>query len=799
MEGKLAVKLPTLRWRIGLETGSKLERAIAHSFATYELVFNYGESFSEAHLVDVRQGVIWSDLKRGLQYVARGVRLDNDKIVDVSGEVLLKLGFKPSEAIMGRRVVVLHDNKHVKIVDRAMLTEEAGAKTNFVYIDNDEYTLAAVFRRRKKLLLLADTIYGYIVDGLERQPSLIKARRGCVVACSRFSCKATNGSYTMYLAANEVIPLAALKRACIVAAKSAGRWIVMLVAPGETEAIGVCRDQPRLVYSDDTMVLYACNNHVYRVEASRIIPEVVGDDNNGIVYTPGYRGGLEEYDGVPTIIIGYEDTRVLIPIEEYYAAFKDTLLVISGGWIYSLDISNSDKRAAITETNGCPLKLYTSLNPYLVLKLDVVGELSVEDISISGSSVSVCAAPQSLDKEYIDSIIRMYLAPPLIIEQSIRLPIPKPRVKINLYIAEDEIEVVGTGRGYKLKIGKGDAIVIARVDEHWLSLVHNAKFILMNKERDVIDVQPVESETILYAPKNTLTSELVLVLAVGKTIFEYPIEGEEKLHPPPAPGLRILGEPELTDTNRVAIRIEPVMIAEGGITLVNYEIVDNDEVELPLDRIPRVCGCRRLPGTRLLYCTCRDDVGLYERIKSRLAIVTRVRPERLLLLDIRSSTTRLYITAERRGLVHLKISEGETTLLARSFKLERGVNTVPLKLSIKHRRPFNTTLYITHAGGVILLNSVILPYRPVTCPAYRIGDWLVVCSEGFLVYQSRGAYKVSECAKLDETSRDRVILVMDRCGYLHKPVIEVTDLPAAIREAVRNASLLADKLATILQ
>ena len=798
-EKHLPMRLPVLRWRLSLEPASSLKSVIAHSFAAYELVFEKGGEFSEAYLVDIRQGVIWGDSKPGLTYITRGVRLYTDRLVDAGDETILKIGFKPERLLLGRRIVALLAGKHVKIVDRTMLTESASLKSNLVRYDGDEYTLAIVAKTRRGSTLVADTIFGYTIENLERQPHSIATRRGCTVACSRYSCIASNGLDTEYIAANSIEPLAALRKSCIVATKSTGQWIILMIAAGATEAIGACRDKPITLYSDDTTIIYSCDGRIYRMSEKRSMAEDIGSYMDGALLTPSRRARVEKINGVETVIIEEDDSKILVPVEEYYTVHKDTLLAVSGSWVYSLDLSTRGEHTASIENDGCPITMHVSLSPYIPLKLEADGQASLERVNISASTVLLCLKPLTLESEALSITLRAYLAPPLILEQSVKIPVPKPRLAARAYRVRGAAEILDP-KGSRIKVNDGDVIVIAKLDESWLSIVANGTMLLLNEDRDVIDSQPVGDEVILYAPRRYAGDKLVLALKTSSTVFEYLVDTAGDLEAPTPPLLELRGRPRLVDAGVAVLPVSIKPVEGANLILVDGKRVEPGDIEISVDvgESPSVCACRSIPGSRSYICGCRIDEDLREKIVSHLASISRIQPSKLWMVDTQRREVRLRVHAEKEGLAHIRVEVGDgTPLLATHIEVGKGVNNVRLRLvqdTLLHK-PLTAILYVTDARGVRKHPLLLVPYKPSSLIAYKVNNSLIVCADGLLVYEDDSLYTVSECARLAETGK--LIVFIDKCGYLHKPRLEVVDMLYSIRAAVRAARVIAEKLPII--
>ena len=423
-----AYRIPGLSWRLPLGASRPPYSIVAHSYSLFEYLVDTRNG-REAIAVDIHRGVVWREGVTGGVYIGRGLRIEGRSIVDTNGEPLVKLKLEPRIVRYARRLVVVGDEKKLRIIDKAVLEELGELDGRKSIITGDEYTLAVYGRAKRGYLLAVDSINGFMIERLKRSVRRIEASHGCFVACDNSGCIAGNGAITTSMSVGGR-PIAAIKGGCLVSlAAEKGSIIALVESDGGLEVIDSCDNEPQVVYADGILTAYACGGSIRVVKTGSLIPEHIGDAET--VITPSFRAKIEESGGIHLLRIEYdEDENVLVPIEHHMVIHRDSIMVLSGGWLYSLDLGNPTViEVEALEEDGCPVHLQIRAEGYKILEAFVEHD-ALEPVSSVNEpgGYSICMKPRKLHNVY-NAALEAKLAPPLIIDATVSIPAPRPRIE----------------------------------------------------------------------------------------------------------------------------------------------------------------------------------------------------------------------------------------------------------------------------------------------------------------------------------------------------------------------------------
>ncbi|AEM39639.1 hypothetical protein Pyrfu_1785 [Pyrolobus fumarii 1A] len=797
------IPIPRLLWKLPLPEGTSLESVVAHSFSMYELVFGRSGEFVAAYGVDMLQGVLWSDEREGGLYITRGLRVENGKIVDTAGSVLLKLRLEPKHRILGRRVVLLVDDKKVKVVDRASLSVHLEGDARYSGFENDAYTLAAVVKTsRRGFTVVVDTIYGFEIVKMSRQPRNVRASRGCATICDNIGCIVSNGVNTVRLVAVNVKPLAASHSTCIVTLRSDSKWIVAMVKHNNIDVLDSCDEEPRVIYSDTDMVIYMCDNSTRTLLFASNSAVITPSASNAIL-TPSFTLSVKREHGVEILEGNVGDTRIKIPVDTFYAVNRDKLLVVSSGWAYSIDLSEyEDIMLNLGEGKRCPIEAKIGVQSYTLLDLSINHNVEPVELDITTMGAYACLKPLKLDDEYVVEL-EARLAPPLLVSRALSLETPKPRLKIKA------VRAAHTATGLlRLKHGNnvvelepGTAALIVTIDEKWLDIVRGATIRVYDDDRLV--ASEIITDNPVIVPCGSCVNPRV-ELEMDSTRIYYGIDNVEDIRESILGSLRLVEPPVPTGLNSMSLKIE--VETRDDIDYIEVDgkparIVDRDknglQVECRLDDVygenAELCACKRFSHKTLLLCDCKELSKLVHEALKHYADVHKLEAPEYLLIDRNKPILRLDYIARRGGIAYLVVStEDERTITSTTVYLSSGKGSIAAKLPTDF--PWHSVeklvVQLSDARGVHTLERLTIFYRRPIAYAYRVGTQCIVCSESILVYKGDEGVEVTDgCIRVPCDDVESIIAV-DNCGTPWRPSIEKHDITQDVINAVRTAAIL---------
>ncbi len=773
-------RLPRLLWRLPLGSGKPRGRIVAHSYSMYELIVE-GREGVEAIGVDVRRGLVWREPVEGGVYVGRGLRISGKSIVDATGATLVKLRVVPERVWYSRRALIAADARRARIVDKATLEEVGELDARRLRVVEDEYTLVAFGRGKRGYTLLVDSLYGFAVEKLKRNISSISVSRGCFAACDPIGCLVGNGSFVAATASNRVEPVAAFRGGCLVAVESErGRAVVAVTADGGMEVVDSCEGRPEAVYADGELIVYRCEGALRYLKAGSSIPEHRRVDSVAVA-TPSVVLSAEEIGGLHAYIMRGEDHEVIIPVEHYAAAYKDALMVLSGGWLYSIDFS-AYTVIEVEEVEGCPLGVKLDVNDYKLLNVSVEAEdveLLREDYAPSG--YRACFSPEKLEASY-ELNMRVDLAPPLIAELVYTAMPPKPGINVHIVEAPGASAIMLLGDN-EMYVDEARALLV-EVEEEWVKTLKGATL-------KVVSGGVTEAEARLegrYALlPYALRGEPLIVLEKGGVRFEYRPGGRIRLEPPAGASARIvrMASPSLFTVRVEGVEADKLLVcgspcsAEGGGWRCRID---------PYEENCEICGCVVLSGGSSL-CACRAARDIIRGIRGELAEITALSLEPVAVVDARNPSIRLQLSVADPGATVLEARVGGERV-ARTYRLGAAEEEVVLPLPRLEPGIYEAVLRAAGRSGVAEIEARLVYAEPPPAAVLATHAGIVVCvGADALVELENSAVPLAggTCVKLGE--QPRAIHLLDDCG--HHLVVEprLTRIEELVAYAARAAAL----------
>ncbi len=769
-----------MSWRLALGASRPPESVVAHSYSMFEFLL-YTREGREAVAVDVHRGLVWREPVTGGRYVGRGLRVEGKSIVDTGGQTLLKLGLEPRTVVYGRRLVAIGDEKRMRLVDRSLLEEVGEVDARKSRVVSDEYTLLVYGRVRRGYLLAVDSISGFSVERMKRSVRKLIASRGCFAACDNTGCIVGNGSIEASTTV-DTKPLTALKGGCLVALNAEkGSIIAVVESEGSIEVIDSCNDMPEVVYSDGILAAYTCDDSVRLVKSGSPIPEYI--HAGGVLVTPSYRARVEEGEVKLLNIMYGEDVEVLLPVEHYMVVHRDSIMALSGGWLYSIDLGDpAEMEVEEGEDAECPMKIRVSVEGYHILGLEARGEhvetAGVEPRPMGGK---LCLRPLKLQGVY-NLRLEAKLAPPMVVEASVSLQPPKPRIRAVIIEAREAEGIALLYSDGRMEGFPANRAVLVEIHNAWFKPLKGLRLLLVEGGRVTYETRISDRSVILMPLK--LSGEPRVVVDAGDVSLEYAPEDVASLKP--------LGEISLAAVDPLDVRRASIML-EG----VDAEAVLLDGARcIPYGRdswrcvtnvwldTHEICTCRRaaLQETTLL-CACRKlDLG--HSIRSRYASVASLSVADPVQVDSRNPVLQLHVHLDEGGMLPVEVEVGDRKVI-RVMHVGRGQHDISLKLPRLQEGVYNARISAAARDKLLDASTIIVYSREPSIIYVEASGRKIICSDvniGLRLNKTLLTLKPGECIETDV--EPELVAALDTCGYS----VEAKPVKLNIEKALTTAA-----------
>lgn len=784
-----AYRIPSLVWRLPLGASRPPESIVAHSYSLFEIVLQSREGI-EAVGVDVHRGIVWREPVTSGWYIGRGLRIEGKGIVDTAGQTLLKLGIEPRRVVHGRRLVAVGNGRRIRLVDRALLEEIGDVDERKARIAIDEYTLLVYGKARRGYLLAVDSVFGFNVQRLRRNVRSVSVARGCFSLCDGTGCIVGNGSVEASTTV-DTIPLSAVKGGCLVAlAAETGTIIAMLEGDGSLEVIDSCSETPRVTYSDGTLVAYSCGDSTRVVKAGSPIPEYI--QSKDVIVTPTYHARLEE-SHLKLLSIEYgEDISILIPVEHYMVVHRDAIMVLSGGWLYSLSLDNPTvMNVELRDDDRCPMLIKLVVDGYKVLGFDVKGEHIEPMDSVAGGD-RVCLEILKLQGAYEVSLVAKF-APPLIAEANLTLPPVKPRLKVYAVEAPeaDSITLLSSS-GNHLSVSVSRALLV-EIPSAWLKPLDGLRLRLY--EGDMVTYETILGDrSVILAPLK-LRGEPRVVIEGRNVRVSYKPRGTLRLLTPDTEKISV-NDVLPFDTRRAAVTVkgtDPDMLLVDSVRCTPKGRGAWRCVVDVWRGMHELCTCRRYANFEdTMLCSCKR-APLSNFILASYADISDIYTGNVVYIDSMSPLLELYLDVAKEGLVPLEVEVGDEKV-AKVVSVRGGRTSLQVPMPRLQEGIYVAELRVASRRGIVHKKMIAVYAKHPNIIIAKTADKSVVCSSvdlGITIGSSIQRLRPGECLVADKTPE--IIASLDECGYL----VEAKAMEINVVDALAKAVKIAERLARV--